>query len=136
MAPRFKKRLNDMQEMMAAVDAVATPNVAIWMNWMFAIFVLSVVFVWKYKGARVVLTVFILSIPAGVLFFQWTKDPWLLGVVHIVFWLPLAVYLLTVEFKRPEVRTASIYGVWLILLLATIAISLVLDVRDLSLIHI
>jgi len=119
-----------MQEMMAAVDAAATPNVAIWMNWMLAIFALSIVFVWKYKGARVVLAVFLLSMPAGVLFFQWTQDPWLLGVVHIVFWLPLAVYLLTVEFKRAEVRAASIYGLWLILLLATIAISLVLDVRD------
>jgi len=63
-----------MQEMMAAVDAAASPNVAIWMNWMLAIFALSIVFVWKYKGARVVLTIFLLSIPAGVLFFQWLVD--------------------------------------------------------------
>jgi hypothetical protein len=35
-----------------------------------------------------------------------------------------------VEIKRPEVRIASIYGVWLVLLLATIVISLVFDFRD------
>jgi len=119
-----------MQEMTAAIDAVATPNVAMWMNWMVGVFLLSILFVWKYAGARVVLLVFFLSIPALYFVFQATKDPWLLGIVHIVFWLPLAIYLLLVEFKKPAVRAASIYGVWLILLISTIAISVVLDVRD------
>jgi len=82
-----------MQEMTAAIDAVATPNVAMWMNWMVGVFLLSILFVWKYAGARVVLLVFFLSIPALYFVFQATKDPWLLGIVHIVFWLPLAIYI-------------------------------------------
>jgi len=105
-----------MEEMTAAVNAATTPAVQMWMNWMLAIFALSIIFVWKYKGARWVLLAFVLSIPAGYLLFLATKDPWLLGAVHFIFWLPLAVHLLVVELKRPEVRIASIYGVWLVLL--------------------
>ena len=123
-----------MEEMSAAIEAATTPAVQMWMNWMLAIFALSVIFVWKYKGARWVLLAFLLSIPAGYFLFQATKNPWLLGIVHFLLWLPAAIYLLVVEIKRPEVRLASIYGVWVVLLLATIAVSLVFDARDIFLV--
>ena len=119
-----------MEEMTAAINAATSPAVQMWMNWMLGIFAISIIFVWKYKGARWVLLAFLLSMPAAYFLFQATKDPWLLGVIHFVLWLPLGVHLSVVEFKRPEVRLASIYGVWLVLLLATIAISLVFDFRD------
>jgi hypothetical protein len=119
-----------MEEMTAAINAATSPVVQIWMNWMLAIFAISIIFVWKYKGARWVLLALFLSIPAAYFLFQATKDPWLLGLIHFVLWIPLGIHLLVVEIKRPEVRIASIYGVWLVLLLATIVISLVFDFRD------
>ena len=123
-----------MEEMTAAIDAATTPVVQIWMNWMLGIFALSIIFVWKYKGARWVLLTLVLSMPAAYIVYQATKNPWLLGIVHFVLWIPLGAYLLIVELKRPEVRLASIYGVWMIVLLTTIAISLVFDFRDVFLV--
>jgi hypothetical protein len=119
-----------MEEMTSAINAATSPAVQMWMNWMLAIFALSIIFVWKYKGARWVLLAFLLSMPVGYFIFQATQDPWLLGIPHILLWLPLAIYLIAVELKRPEVRLPSIYGVWLMILLGTIAISLVFDFRD------
>ncbi|MFT4726180.1 MAG: hypothetical protein ACI9UN_000675 [Granulosicoccus sp.] len=119
-----------MEEMTAAINAATSPAVKMWINWMLAVFAISIIFVWKYKGARWVLLAFLLSMPAAYFLFQATKDPWLLGLIHFVLWMPLGIHLIVVELKRTEVRIASIYGVWLVLLLATIAISLVFDFRD------
>jgi hypothetical protein len=119
-----------MEEMTAAINAATGPAVKMWINWMLAVFAISIIFVWKYKGARWVLLAFLLSMPAAYFLFQATKDPWLLGLIHFVLWMPLGIHLIVVELKRTEVRIASIYGVWLVLLLATIAISLVFDFRD------
>ncbi|MDX1519765.1 MAG: hypothetical protein R3318_06540 [Gammaproteobacteria bacterium] len=123
-----------MEEMNAAVNAVMTPAVRIWVNWMLAIFLVSIFFVWKHKSARIILAAFILTLPVALVIFELGKNPHLLGISHILVWTPLAVYLLKTEISGQLSRLKSPYGIYLVLLLITIAISLVFDVRDVILV--
>jgi len=123
-----------MEEMELAINAATTPAVQIWMNWMILVFIVSIVFVWKYKAARIVLAAFILTLPIAMLIFNLSKSVHLIGIAHLIIWGPLAFYLIKYEIKSPPFNFKSVYGVWVILLLGTIAISLVFDVRDIILV--
>jgi len=119
-----------MEEMELAVQAVSTPMVQMWINWMLFIFMASILFVWKHKSARIVLASFILTVPVALLVFNLTKSAHLTGVAHIIIWGPLAYFLFKSDLKEPSFRLKSAYGIWIVLLLTTITISLVFDVRD------
>lgn len=123
-----------MKEMELAVEAVTTPAVQMWINWMMFIFLASILFVWKYKAARIVLGAFVLTLPLAILVFNVSKSAHLIGIAHIVVWGPLAFFLIKNELKRPSFSFKSAYGVWMVLLLGTIAVSLVFDVRDIVLV--
>jgi len=123
-----------VQEMMQAVEAAASPSVQLWMNWMLIIFALSLIFVWKKVGARYALAAFVLGAISGVVIFNLTGDPWLLGISHILFWLPLLWILYRVDISKPGFNWKTPYGVWLALLIATIVISLVFDFRDVAMV--
>jgi len=123
-----------MEEMELAINAATSPAVQMWMNWMFIVFATSIAFVWKYNSARVVLVAFILSLPGAILVFNLTNTVHLIGIVHLLIWGPLAVYLVIVDLKSSSFKFASIYGVWITLLIGTIVVSLVFDVRDIILV--
>ncbi len=123
-----------MEEMELAINAATTPAVQLWMNWMIFIFIISIVFVWKYKAARIVLAAFILTLPMAMLIFNLSKSVHLIGIAHLILWGPLAFYLIKYEIKIPSFNFKSVYGVWVMLLLGTIVISLVFDARDIILV--
>lgn len=122
--------LNQLNEQMA----VLPQWVQYWINWMMLIFLLSVAFVWKHQAARYVLATFILTMPVGLLVFYLTNNAHLLGIAHLILWAPLLYALIKYEIKRTNFSFASYYGVWLGLLIATISISLVFDIRDIAMI--
>ena len=119
-----------MLEMNEAINAASSPAVKIWMNWMLIVFAASLLFVWKHPPARWATGAFIVSMILGALIFKATSDPWLLGIGHLIAWTPLAIYLFLKVVRAPGFRPGSVYGVWVSLLLATIIISLLFDVRD------
>ena len=123
-----------MHDMMTAIEASSTPIVALWINWMVLIFLLSIIFVWRHKTARYVLLAIILTGPIGYLVWSLTGKVHLIGIAHLIVWFPMAVYLYFNEFKQENFKWKSVYGVWLILLVTTIIISLVFDVRDIALV--
>lgn len=108
--------------------------VQIWMNWMMVVFLASILFVWKHKGARWVALSFIVSMPLGMLVFYLSNTVHLLGIVHLLLWSPILIYIMRVEFKSDDFKLKSPYGVWTILLMVTIVISLLFDIRDLILV--
>jgi len=123
---------NSMNTQMAIL-----PNlVQIWMNWMMFIFLSSIFFVWKYKTARWVLVSFFLTMLLGILVYYLTNTVHLLGIPHIIIWLPLLIFLYRLDFKSESFKKASPYGVWVILLATTIVVSLIFDVRDIFLVSI
>ena len=123
-----------MQEMMQAIQADTTPSVQLWMNWMSLMFMLSLVFVWKKVGARFVLAAVVLGLICGVVIFKLTGDPWLLGISHILFWMPLLWILYRVDISKPGFSWKTPYGVWLAVLMVTIVVSLVFDFRDVAMV--
>ena len=113
------------------------PNpVQIWMNWMMLIFLCSIIFVWKYRTARWVLAAFLLSMPMAMFIYYLTNTIHLLGIVHVIIWLPLLIFLYRTDFKSESFKKFSPYGIWIILLATTIVISLIFDVRDIFLVSI
>jgi uncharacterized membrane protein AbrB (regulator of aidB expression) len=123
-----------MEQMEIAVNAVTSPAVKIWINWMMIIFLLSLIFTYKHVSARFIFISLFLTVPVAILIFNLTKSPHLIGASHIIIWLPLAIYLIKTEIIGKLEQLKSVYGVYLILLLATIAISLFFDIRDTTLI--
>ena len=123
-----------MEEMSAAIDAVSSPAVKIWLSWMSLIFIASVLFVYRHVEARFILGVMLLTLPVAFLIFDQTQSPHLIGVAHLILWLPLAIYLIRRVFLGKIVRPLTPFGIYLMLLLTTIGISLFFDIRDLVLI--
>lgn len=111
-----------------------SPAVRIWVNWMVLVFVAAILFVWKRQSARVIIAALILTIPVALITWELTHNVHLLGIPHLIVWTPLAVYLIRTEVIGKTRQLKSVYGVYLILLLATIIASLVLDIRDIALV--
>jgi len=131
-----------MEGMQAALDAGMTPAVKIWVNWMMIVFFASIIFIWKYWTARWALIAILITLPIGVLIFQQTQNIHLIGIAHIIAWLPLAVYIWKTTLSKTAKASApdnpSLYHraffFWACLLFATIVISLLFDVRDIFLV--
>jgi hypothetical protein len=123
-----------MQELDAAIQAGTSDVVKVWLNWMFLMFALSLIFVWKNKPARFVLLAFVLTMPVGLAIWKMSGNIDLLGIAHLLIWTPLLAYLYLKVIKTDGFNAKSFYGVWIILVCATIVISLLFDVRDIFLV--
>jgi len=123
-----------MEEMEIAINATTSDVVKIWMNWMMIIFLSSIFFTYKHVSARFIFISLFIAFPIALIIFNITKSPYLVGASHIIIWIPLAIYLIKVEVIGKVEKLKSVYGVYLILLLATIVISLFFDIRDTALI--
>lgn len=129
-----------MEEINAALKAGTSPGVQLWMNWMGIIFLLSLIFVWKFKPAR---WAFAAIVGTGILvsiIWSMTQNVHLFGVAHLILWTPLAIYLWK-QVLSSDARAgadAGLYSfahfIWAALLFLTIVISLVFDVRDVVLV--
>ncbi len=126
-----------MSEMMDQINAqmeLLPPLVQYWMKGMSLIFIVSLAFVWKKKAARYAFASMLLVIPVGLLAFYFSNNVHLMGVGHLLFWTPLLYYLFKYEIKSDEFTFKSAYGGWVVLIMVTIAISLIFDVRDVILV--
>ncbi len=123
-----------MEEMEAAINATTSDAVKIWMNWMMIILLLSLIFVYRHASARIVFGSLILTMLIAIWIFEKTQSPYLIGGAHIIVWLPLAIYLIKTEFIGKIDKLKSPYGIYLVLLITTIVISLYFDIRDTMLI--
>jgi hypothetical protein len=102
-----------------------------WINWLIVIGLSSILFVWKYVGARWVLGAYVVNhsvaLGTGWIFGQDMLTNGLVSVTHVVFWTP-AVYVLAVGLKKMSALT--IYNTWHAVALLTMIISLFFDYRD------
>jgi len=128
-----KTTLELMKE--ANAQMAATPQlVQYWMNWMAVIFFVSILFVKNHKGARYALVAMPLTMLTALGIFYFSRNVHLFGIAHLMFWLPLLIYLVKKEIKGDQFELKSRYGVWVSLLCLTISISLVFDIRDIFLV--
>lgn len=123
--------MNALAEASAAQDAyiAALPAwVQYWMYWMLAVLGLgSLVFSFFRSEARWLLAAFLASGVAAMglgMTIGWNK---LWGVTHLVFWTPVALLFIR---RWGQIDKRSVYGVWFVLALATMIVSLVFDAKD------
>lgn len=121
-----------MNDLMPAVDflAVGRPFLAAWMNWLAIVFLFSVFFMIKHKAARLVFFSLFLLLPLSIFIFERTNNVNMISLAHLLVGPPLAYFLVQQEIRTPHFKGKSFYGVWLILLVATIIVSLLFDARD------
>lgn len=100
-----------------------------WMLWLNIVFLLGLFFVFNYVEARWAVFIWIASFPVGFSCYYFIRDLSILGIPHIILWVPLLVYLYHSTSNDPGFSVASPYGIWLLLLSATIVISAVLDTK-------
>jgi len=129
-----------MNELQTAMEVGSSDAVKMWINWMGIIFLSSLFFVWKRKPARYVLLAMLLTLPLGFAVWKVTNSIHLIGIAHLILWLPLVIYLYKTEFSGEALNIAikerlkRPYFIWVCLLFITICISLVFDVRDIALV--
>jgi len=123
-------------------DTIWTPEaragapawVQIWIGFMFAVFGAGLLLVWKHRAAWWMVGAFIGShLASGLEILYLGPERLTVGLIainHCVFWTPSAVVFYR---QTRETRTASLFGVWRWLVLATAAFSLVFDYRDAAL---
>lgn len=109
-----------------------------WVTWMGIINLTAVLFLlrWKDGGIRrgYLEAVVVLAVLVPMAFFMgWLFDQVgyvrLLGLPHIIFWTPLALFL---WFRLARHPRNSVFGVYLRVLLATIVVSLAFDFTDVA----
>jgi|GEM_PF-977013 len=100
-----------------------------WMLWLNVVFLAGLLFVFSHEPVRWVLAAYLVCFPVAVPIYIYTKDIAMLGVPHILFWTPLLIYLPLEAAEDPDSSLLSLYGVWTVLLMLTITISVVFDVR-------
>ena len=121
--------LQSAQEFQDAV-AAGPQWVAVWVNYMGLVFLLAVPFSFIRAEARWALITMLLTAPAMIALYSQVGFVRLLGVVHVVLWTPLAIYLWR---RRGKWRVKeTIAGKWIAVLFATIIISLLFDYADVA----
>ena len=103
-------------------------GVEYWVNFMGAVFMLSIPFSFVRKEARWALLTIVLTLIAMMLAFKYFGYERILGAVHIIVWPPLLIYLIN---RREDWRVKETWsGKWLAVLVATMLVSLVFDITD------
>lgn len=118
----------DVMEAFSA-DLAAGPDwVEWWVNFMGLVFLLAIPFAFVRAEARWTLVAMALTFPSMMWLYSQVGYVRLLGIVHVIFWTPLAIYLWR---RRDQWRArTTLAGKWIALLFATILISLAFDYAD------
>ncbi|PCI02993.1 MAG: hypothetical protein COB78_11970 [Hyphomicrobiales bacterium] len=117
---------NVLDQFLALPSGVLT-----WVVWMGAVFTAALLFVSTRKTARFALLTFYGFTFVGSSIAIWfTGSIHWIGLVHLIFWPPLLFHLIKNEIRDASFKPKSIYGSWVILLIITMIVSLVFDLRD------
>lgn len=137
----------DFDAFNTAMENGTTDIVKLWMRWMILIFLLSLLFVARYKAARWAFLAIIATAICGGGVWALSQSVHLLGIAHLFVWAPLAAYI-WISTLSPQARAKAdsstrinksslyhkVYMLWAVLIFLTIIISLVFDVRDIFLV--
>ena len=119
--------LEIMQNFQAEIKA-GKAWIDIWLNILSFVLILSIPFAFVRKEARWVLLSLFLVFPAMMYLYSQIGYVRLLGIVHVIFWTPLLIYL---WIRRSEWHVGeTISGKWIVAVVTVLAISLAFDYVD------
>ncbi len=118
----------EIVESFSAALAAGPQWVFWWVNFMGLVFVLAIPVAFFRPEGRWTLISMAFAFPAMMWLYSQVGFVRLLGIVHVVFWTPLAFYLWQ---RRNQWRVKeTLVGKWILLLFATIVASLIFDYTD------
>jgi len=124
----FMEALQAAQASQDAYVAALPMWVQYWMMWLMLVLGLgALVFSFVRAEARWLLLAMVAALVSTMalgMVVGWNK---LWGVTHLVFWTPVVIYYIR---RWPAVEKKSVFGVWFVLALATMIVSLVFDAKD------
>lgn len=125
-----------MEEINAAMELLISqkPLVGYWMNWMGIVMMASVFFMYWKKPARWVFFSFLVIFALALGVYQITENIHLFGIAHLIVWPFLTYYLIKYVMMDKGYKLKSVYGVWVLLVVLTMIISMLFDVRDIALV--
>ncbi len=126
-----------LHDIMISMEVETNTATKIWMNWMGLVLFASVIFMWRRAPARFVFVAMLATLAAVLYIWHLTQNVHLFGVAHILIWFPLAVYLWSAVLTKKgqeKYRQYRPFYIWICLLMVTIIISLIFDVRDIYLV--
>ena len=100
----------------------------VWLNFLSIVLMASVFFVTSRREARWVLISFAFVFPTMILFYSHFGMQKILGIVHVVYWTPLLIWLWRRRSTWQVSETLS--GKWIALAFAVITVSLAFDYTD------
>jgi hypothetical protein len=101
-----------------------------WIYWMTLVNTASLLFLKNHISARVVLGVWIVNAGSMMAAAEVVGFTRILGLVHVVYWTPLAIYLFRKITVPEDDEDTGVYKIWVRVLLVTICLSLILDYVD------
>ncbi len=136
-----------MTDILTALTTQTSPAVQLWMGWMALVFLMALIFVRNHIQAQRTVLAMIGTIGGAYIIWFASENVHLFGIIHILIWGPLAVYLwismLSKKARRhdgdPDIsryRTVKYkaFFYWVCLLFGTIVVSLIFDLRDIILV--
>ncbi len=125
-----------MEELNIAMEALVSqkPLVGYWMNWMSFVLFASFLFAYWKKPARWVVLSLPIMMGIAFLVYSQTNNIHLLGVAHLLVWPFLTYYLIKSVLLKKDFKAKSLCGIWVILLVLTMMVSMLFDVRDIVLV--
>lgn len=100
--------------------------VRLWVAWMILINTMSIFFINKKMG-KIIFIVWNLNAATMIGIFSFNGYNRLLGLSHIIWWTPLAIFMFKERFKQIH---SKFYHIWFKGLFVTIVLSLILDYID------
>lgn len=115
-------------EIQAQLDTLS-PILRIWFVWLgLVILVLPFVFI-RHRQGRVAVIFSLVFIAIQFPLLHVFGIGYFLSLPHLVLWIPLFIYL-SRELKAGRIQLHSPFGVWTLIAIATLLVSLVFDIRD------
>jgi hypothetical protein len=121
-----------MEQLLAFQNDLETAPlwVQVWVNFMGLVLVLAIPFAFSRVEARWAVLVMALTFPAMIALHGAVGFVRLLGIVHVIFWTPFVIYLWR---RRAQWRVReTLSGKWIVLVFATMVVSLVFDYADVA----
>jgi len=115
-------------EIQSQLDTLPT-LLRLWFGWMGIVILFApIAFVHRRRG-RIVLAFTAVFAAAMLPVLHAVGISYLISLVHLVVWVPLLLYL-SFLLRERRIRPGSPFGVWAIVAVSTLIVTLVLDVRD------
>jgi hypothetical protein len=124
-----------MKNLPKAVQAEVSKPVMAWLNYMGALLMIgSAIFAFSQTTALIILVLTVLSGISAFALFQVYPNIYVVGIPQLVFWTPLLGYIYKTEFAAGTADFSQPFIIWLAIASLTMAISILLDLRDLYLV--